>query len=160
MATCHKCKKEFSDEFAFCPFCGTKKILERRSALTNFQVLTAPGAIGAIGREDFARRFPMLTDKARSEIIEWLCDKHDAIEVYALARIKDPQRWKGRGKTTVYVRESKASAWELDPELLCIREKMLTAEDIKENYDGIYFTKEEAENALRNITEADHEEMP
>ena len=156
MAACYRCQKEFSDEFAFCPFCGAKKILKRRSALTNFQVLTAPGEIGDMGKSEFGKQFRHIPAEERNAILNWLCDKHDAIDVYALARFKDPKRWKG--KSTVYIRESEAAAWELAPEFLCIREKMLTAEDIRANYDGIYFTKEEAETALQKYLVAEHKE--
>lgn len=76
--TCNKCKKEFQDEFSFCPYCGKKKPEKGRCLCLNRDYL-------AFGRKDiFHDLFDRLKRMTDEDAREWLHEKDEYPDLYAV----------------------------------------------------------------------------
>lgn len=151
---CNKCKKEFQDEFSFCPYCGKKKPKEGRCLCLNLDYL-------AFGREDiFHDLFDRLKRMTDEDAREWLNEKDEYPDLYTVkARWVEEfgeHTYRGsriltRGEfISVLDRHLKTHTTSIYMKNKCtlLGVEISTVAPNKQNLlsvgDGIYYTKEEA----------------
>lgn len=162
---CKKCKKEISEEFRFCPYCGSKSGCTVKPSFTNAEFLTVCPV------ETFAEEFDTVKKMNPKDAQMWLLNMHDPVTVYGIRgrymynHVDDGQmvpRYTDEREDNIdngkmeYFLASKdrkvgqdfcvlRSAW--------VCERNLTKSHFKELGNTLFFTKSECENALAELKE-------
>ena len=108
-------------------------------------------------REEFFGAFPDINAAALARIVAWLAQRHDEIIVYAFQCVPNiPRRTAWNYVTSHALLHQK---WSKGAPCR-VKEKPLVKGDLPFISDSVFFTREEAEKALRDILEEIDEEMP
>lgn len=169
MATCHKCKKEFSDEFAFCPFCGAKKSARKDKAnFTNMDWIVWDRE----NIKELYEAFPNVPHKTLDAVFSFLSEAHDAVTGYGIkpyvteiwisarkgGQISRPRRkFISRDRDLEFLaehRNEKQDPWETWYEInrITVEEKNLTLFDLKE-HPLFFLSKDKCVNKLVELCE-------
>lgn len=155
--TCKNCGKEVQDDFPFCPFCGKPQVKMKKPTFTNYEWLSV------CPEDKFAEEFEVLKHKDAEGARAWMYLHHDPVVVYTIHvtlwwESADRRRvWREINMTPVQLANSFDSARDIDckhPDNITRMEsleKYLTRSDFKKLGDGVYWTKEECNQAIIDV---------
>lgn len=162
---CKKCKKEISEEFRFCPYCGSKSGCTVKPSFTNAEFLTVCPV------ETFAEEFDTVKKMNTKDAQRWLLNMHDPVTVYGIRarytfnnvddgkmvpRYTDDREDNIDNRDMEYFlagleRKPGQSFYTLRSAWVC--ERNLTKSHFKELGNTLFFTKSECEKALAELKE-------